>query len=76
MEQHIISFKSWFNEVDWSKYEWQQFLEIKDFKWVLGSTPFSHFQIPVVVAFAYVVSIYTLQVCPFSPFELKLILLF
>jgi len=47
--------------VDWGSLDWKQFLHINDFKWKVGETPFSHLQVPVVLSFSYLLSLYLLQ---------------
>jgi len=59
--------------VDWASLDWKQFLQMHDFKWKVGETPFSHFQVPVVLSFSYILSLYLLQnyMKDRKPFTLK-----
>jgi len=47
--------------VDWKSLDWNQIVEMNDFRWNYGKTPFSHFQIPVVIAVSYLISLVVLQ---------------
>jgi len=47
--------------VDWKSLDWNQLLEMNDFRWNYGKTPFSHFQVPVVISLSYLISLYVLQ---------------
>jgi len=47
--------------IDWSKVDWQQLVQIEDFKWIYGKTPFSHIQVPVILSILYLISLYSLQ---------------
>jgi len=59
--------------IDWGSLQWKQLFEINDFKWQLGETPFSHFQVPLGISVAYLISLYGLQgyMKDRKPFSLK-----
>jgi len=47
--------------IDWKLVEWRQLVQINDFKWNVGTTPFAHFQIPLFVSIFYLASLFGLQ---------------
>jgi len=47
--------------IDWSSVDWKQLVNISDFQWIYGKTPFSHIQVPVVATLFYLVSLFLLQ---------------
>lgn len=48
--------------IDWKSVEWKQLIQINDFKWNVGTTPFSHFQVPLLVSVFYLTTLFGLQV--------------
>lgn len=56
----------WVTDIDWKALDWNQLdltnpNVVGDFEWKLGKTPFSHFQVPLVVGIFYLVSLYILH---------------
>jgi fatty acid elongase 3 len=60
IESSIRSLTQWFR-VDWSTVKWQDMWTIEEFDWEVGKTPFSHVQIPILIAIVYLITVYSLQ---------------
>lgn len=47
--------------IDWNTVQWEDLFSFGEFKWKLGQTPFSHFQIPVIASILYLITLFGLQ---------------
>jgi len=47
--------------VPWGTLDWKQLLEMNEFQWNYGKTPFSQIQVPVIIALTYLISLFSLQ---------------
>jgi len=47
--------------IDWSAVRWADLWTIEDFHWIVGKTPVSQPQIPIIIGIIYVATLYSLQ---------------
>jgi len=47
--------------IDWASLDWKQFYSPHEFQWKYGTTPFSHFQVPILASIMYLISLFALK---------------